>query len=188
MNRRTSRILVIVLCLAMALTLLTGCGRNLAKEAKNLNRGSYGLRIAGGPSGSEEAALAEALASILKDAGYGATVLATDDAKDNIERVKAYKADLAIVSSNAAKENADGLYMLMALGTASDGSRNVILCSDDTMDAMAWDMLSLIAASLDTLGSASDGAEISMAEGNTDLPVSLNEGAAAYFKKQPWKK
>jgi hypothetical protein len=103
--------------------------------------------------------------------------------------VKTYKADLAIVSSDDAKNSGEeGLYMLMALGTASDGSRNVILCSDDTMDAMAWDMLSLIAASLDTLGSASDGAEISMAEGNTDLPVSLNEGSAAYFKKQPWKK
>ena len=48
-------------------------------------------------------------------------------------------------------------------------------------------LLSVIAASLDTLEAASDGAEISMAEGNTDLPVTINEGAAAYFKKKPWK-
>ncbi|MBR5741465.1 MAG: hypothetical protein IKX91_02825 [Firmicutes bacterium] len=188
MNRKTTRVLVIVLCLVLAMTLFTGCGRNYASEAKKLNRGSYGLRIAGGPEGSEEAALANALATILKNGGYGATVLTTEGAEDNVDRTRTYKADLAIVSSNALKDAGDGLYMLMALGTASDGSRNVILCSDDTMPQMAWDMLSLIASSLDALEAASDGSEITMAEGNTDLPVTLNEGAAAYFKKQPWKK
>ncbi len=189
MNRKTARLLVLVVCLALAMTMFAGCGRNLAKEAQQLNRGYYALRIAGGPAGSEEAALAEALATILKSGGYGATVLTTESAADNISRVKTYKADLAIVSSDDAKNSGEeGLYMLMALGTASDGSRNVILCSDDTMDHMAWDMLSLIAGSLETLEAASDGAEITMAEGNTDLPVPMNEGAATYFKKQPWKK
>jgi len=187
MNRQTTRILVLVLCALAALALFTGCGRNYAKEAKNITRGSYGLRIAGGPAGSEEASLAEALASVLKDGGYGANVLATEGAKDNLDRVRTYKADLAIVSSDTAKENADGLYMLMALGASADGSRNVILCSDDTMPGMAWDMLTLIASSLETLEAASDGSEITMAEGNTDLPVTMNEGAAAYFKKKPWK-
>ncbi len=187
MNRKTTRILLFALCLALALTCLAGCGRNYANEAKKLNRGLYGLRVAGGPEGSEEAALANAIVSILKDGGYGATAVTTDGAADNIDRVLTYKADLAIVSSDAAKDGGEGLYMLMALGTAPDGSRNVILCSNDTMPQMAWDMLTLIAASLDTLEAASDGAEISMAEGNTETPVTMNEGAAAYFKKKPWK-
>lgn len=187
MNHKTMRILALVLCLLMAMTLFTGCGKNLAKEAKNLNRGNYGLRIAGGPEGSEEAALAEALATVLKNGGYGATVLYTEDAQDNIAKVRAYKADLAIISSKAAAADSNGLYMLMALGASSDGSRNIILCSDDTMDVMGWDMLCLVAESLDLLAAASDGAEITMAAGNTELPVTLNAGATTFFKKQPWK-
>lgn len=187
MNQKTTRILALALCLLLTMTLFAGCGKNLAKEANNLTRGSFGLRVAGGPAGSEAESLAEALQTILKNGGYGATLLTTDDAADTIDRVKSYKADLAIVSADEAKADSEGLSMLIALGTSADGSRNVILCSDDTMDAMAWDMLSLIASSLETLEAASDGAEITMAEGNTDLPVALNEGAAAYFKKKPWK-
>ena len=189
MNRKTTRIFAVLLCLVMALSLFTGCQGSLAKEAEKITRGYYGLRIAGGPVDSEEAAIANALASVLKEGGYGATVLITDDARDNITKVKEYKADLAIVSSKAlsASQESDELVMLMALGASTDASRNIILCSDDTMDAMAWDMLSLIAEGLDALSAASDGVEIKMADGNTERPVALQAGAEKFFKKQPWK-
>jgi len=200
MNHKVFRPLALILCLTLALLAFTGCAHPLAKEAEKIQRGQYGLRIAAGPEGSEEKALAEALAKLLKDAGYGASVQITEGPVENVKNLTEYKADLAIVSADdlTAAVNGTGkfsgsatgeLFALMSLGVSGDGSRNVLLCSDDTMDAMAWDMLSCIAKSLDSLQAAcKDGSEITMEAGSTDIPVALNEGAAAYFDKKPWTK
>ena len=200
MNHKLFRPFALILCLTLALLAFTGCTDPLAKEAEDLERGQFSLRIAAGPEGSEEKALAEALAKLLKDAGYGATVLVTEGPAQNVTHLTEYKADLAIVSADdlTAAVNGTGafsgkaqsnLHALMSLGVSDDGSRNVLLCSDDTMDAMAWDMLSCIAQSLDALQAAcKDGAEITMENGSSDIPVALNDGAAAYFDKKPWTK
>lgn len=200
MNHKHFRPFALILCLTLVLLAFTGCAHPLAKEAKDLERGQFSLRIAAGPEGSEEKALADALAKLLKDAGYGATVLVTEGPVQNVTNLTEYKADLAIVSADdlTAAVNGTGdfsgkaqnnLHALMSLGVSGDGSRNVLLCSDDTMDAMAWDMLSCIAKSLGSLQAAcKDGSEITMENGSSDIPVALNDGAAAYFDKKPWTK
>ena len=186
MNRNTKRFLALALCLVVTLTALCGCD-NVAKEAKKLQPGTYSIRVAGGPEGSEEEALAQAIVKALKAAGFGAKVITTSGGAENIQNISEYKAGLAIVSEKELEAAQADTQMLMALGASADGSRNVVICVNDMEDALAWLILSAFADNVDALQAAADGTQITMAEGNTVTPVPLQAGAAAYFKKQPWK-
>ena len=66
MNHKHFRPFALILCLTLVLLAFTGCAHPLAKEAEDLERGQFSLRIAAGPEGSEEKALESMLLKISK--------------------------------------------------------------------------------------------------------------------------